>query len=332
MIHRSRLTALLLAASGIAFSARAQADPTEADKAASRTVFAKGKEAMAANKLDEACPAFEESQRIWATAGGALNVGACEEQRGNLATAYGAYSDAVSLARKAGDGAREEEGARRAKLLEPRLSMLVLAVPPASRIVGLVVTRDGHDAGPGQWGIALPVDPGDHTVEATAPGRVAWKAIVRVESRPGSMTVDVPALGPAPPATIADNPPSARSFWSVQRGVGLGIGAVGVVGIVIGSVFGAKAMRKNSESDPHCIPSEYLHCDSQGIALGEDAFKAAGVSTAGFILGGAGLVGGTIVFLTAPSGAPKSAGLASRLAARPMAGSRTGGLLLSGEW
>jgi hypothetical protein len=68
------------------------------------------------------------------------------------------------------------------------------------------------------------------------------------------------------------------------------------------------------------------------VALGEDAFGAAAVSTAGFVAGGVGLVGGTILFLTAPSAPAKSTSGSLRFEAQPIVGFGVAGLSLRGVW
>jgi len=93
-----------------------------------------------------------------------------------------------------------------------------------------------------------------------------------------------------------------------------------------------KAANKNAESLPHCQPNNSKLCDAVGVALGEDAFGAAAVSTVGFIAGGAGLVGGTILFLTAPSGPAKSTTARPRFEAAPIVGFGVGGASLRGVW
>jgi hypothetical protein len=339
MANRSRLPTLLLALSGITVCAPAQAEPTEADRAASRTLFTRAREAMEAKKLDEACPAFVESQRMWPTASGALNIGNCEELRGNLATAYGAFSDAAGMARRASDKAREEEGSQRANLLKSKLSMLTVDVAAANRIEGLVVKRDGREAGAGQWGIAVPVDPGEHTVEASAPGRTAWKTTVRVEPKPGVISVDVPALALAPVVAAQPDAPAARageaetagSSWSTQKTAALVVGGAGVVGVALGAIFGVKAIGKKGDSEANCQPADPTRCNATGVALRQEEKSAGTIATISFIAGGVALAGGVVLFATAPAGAAKAAARI-RFEALPAVAGGDLGLTLRARW
>lgn len=339
MANRSALPALLLVLSCVTIGSSARADPTEADRAASRTIFAKAREAMEAKKLDEACPAFVESQRIWPTASGALNIGNCEEQRGNLATAYGAFSDAAGMARRAGDKSREEEGTQRASSLKPKLSMLTVEVSSPNRIDGLLVKRDGREAGPGQWGIAVPVDPGEHSIEASAPGRIAWTTTIRIEARPGSTTVEVPALAAAPapaPVAVAAIPQGGQdetsgSSWNAQKTAAVAVGGAGVVGIALEAIFGIKAIGKQKDSEANCRPEDPSRCNAMGLVLRQEEKSAGTISTISFIAGGVALAGGVVLFVTAPGRPAKPSG-GIRFEALPAVAGGDLGLTLRARW
>jgi hypothetical protein len=320
--------------SALAVTAPTWAQPSPTNKAASSAVFADAKSLMAAGHINEACPKFAEAQRLYPTAGTLLNLGDCFEHSKppRTASAWGAFKQAEVLARTNGDAGRQEEASQRALALEPVLSKVTIVVPPAARAKGLDVKWDGQSFGEGLWGTAIPVDEGPHLLEAGAPGRTNWTGNVLVRGNAGTVPVEIPALADAPPgaASVADNAP--LPYWNTQRSVAVGLGAVGLVGIVVGSIFGIKAANKNAESLPHCLPDNAKRCDAQGVALGDDALAAAKVSTISFVIGGAALVGGTIVFLTASSSTPKSKSGLRRIEARPSVGVGVGGLTLRGEW
>lgn len=304
---------------------RAYADATPANKAASAALFADAKRLVGEGHFVEACPKFEEAQRLYPTSGTLLNLGDCYEQMkpARTASAWGAFKQAEVLARNVGDTSRQEEAGRRAQVLEPALSKVTIALSPAARIPGLDVKWDGKSFGEGFWGTAFPVDAGEHAIEAGAPGKKSWTAKVLVRLNGGTVPVEVPGLDAAPLGAKTPDERAPQPFWSLQRSVGVGIGAAGLVSIVVGSIFGAKAGGKNSDSLPHCRPDDLTRCDSQGVALRGEAYSAATVSTILFIVGGAMTAGGTITFLTAPSSAPKI---------QPIVGVGFGGLTLRGSW
>jgi serine/threonine-protein kinase len=332
-MHRNRTylrsqfapSAAVLAAALVLTSAAA-AQPTPANKAASSALFTDAQALMAAGRVNEACPKFAEAQRLYPTAGTLLNLGDCFERSTptRTASAWGAFRQAEVAARNAGDAERQAEASRRALVLEPSLSKVTLDVPPPARAPGLEVKWDGNIVGEGMWGTAVPVDAGEHALEASAPGKRSWSRKLFVQPSGGTVSVPIPELPPAPIAAVpAPMPGAPQAGWSTQRYVGLGLGVVGVAGVVVGAIFGTKAAGKNTDSLPHCLPSDITRCDATGVGLRNDAFSAATVSTVAMLVGGAALVGGTITFLTAPSGTAKI---------QPVVGAGFGGLTLRGTW
>jgi serine/threonine-protein kinase len=281
---------------------------------------------IAAGRVNEACPKFAEAQRLYPTAGTLLNLGDCFERSTppRTASAWGAFRQAEVAARTNGDAGRQEEAIQRALALEPSLSKVTLVVPPPARVQGLEVKWDGQSVGEGMWGTAVPVDAGEHTIEASAPAKRSWTRKLLVQPNGGTVPVGIPELPPAPLAAVPGPGAGApEPSWSTQRYVGLGIGAAGIVGGIVGAIFGAKAAGKNSDSLPHCLPNDIKHCDATGVALRNDAFSAAEVSTILFIAGGAAVAAGTITFLAAPAGTAKI---------QPVVGVGFGGFTLRGTW
>jgi hypothetical protein len=317
-------TTVALAILGVASTAWAQ--PSPANKATSSAVFADAQALMAAGRVNEACPKFAEAQRLYPTAGPLLNLGDCFERSTppRTASAWGAFKQAEVLARNNGDVGRQGEALQRALALDPSLSKVTLVVPPPARVHGLELKWDGQSAGEGMWGTAFPVDAGEHTIEASAPAKRSWTRKFVVQPNGGTVPIPIPELPPAPLAAAPESGVGAvEASWSTQRYVGIGIGAAGIVGGIVGGIFGAKAAGKNSDSLPHCLPDDIKHCDPAGIALRNEAFSAAEVSTILFIAGGAAVVAGTITFLAAPAGTAKI---------QPVVGAGFGGLTLSGTW
>jgi serine/threonine-protein kinase len=339
MAKRARflLSTLILALLHLLISSEAHAAPP-ADEAAAEVLFNQATEAAIAGRLDEACPKFAEAQRLDPTAGTLLNLGKCEEQRGNLATAYGVYIAAEALARQDMDKKGREARARdAASKLAPRLSMLVITVPQGNRAEGIEVKRNGKVVGEGQWGASVPVDPGAITIEASAPGRKTWTTTVRVESKPGETRVDVPLLATASipsvaPTVDAGVAPPPESAWSGQKTAAVVVGGAGLIGVVLGSVFGVQAISRNSSSKDHCLPDAPNLCDAMGVDLRQQTKTAMTVSTVAFAMGGAALVGGVVLFLTAPSKDKGTRAKTARIEVSPVMVGSGGGVVLQGSW
>jgi hypothetical protein len=340
-MRHTRATSLTIMSAGALFAIAAPARAQ--DSATAQALFEQGKSLMAAGNYADACPKLEESQRLDPGGGTLLAMGLCYEGWGKTATAWADFNLALSQARKDARPERERAAEDHIHALEPKLSKLTITAPQPPP--GLQVTRDGTALGDAEWGTALPVDPGQHVIEATAPGKKTWNTKIDVEG-PGSTTeVTIPALedAPAPPpapaaggsestSTAPATPPQPESApasdGSTQRIVGLVLGGAGVVGIGLGSFFGAQSFSHWSDAKNACpnaaCPS--ASAATTGNSAANDAKTAADVSTVAFIAGGAALAAGAIIFFTAPSGPPKAGSL--RLV--PVVGWGSAGVSLAG--
>jgi hypothetical protein len=108
----------------------------------------------------------------------------CEERLGHLATAW-------SLLRKAAGVNYTDELGARITAIEPRLARMRVSAPMPLP-PGLVVTRDGTEI-TSLLELDIPVDPGDHMIEATAPGYTpfSYRATVRGEGTTTAVTVQL---------------------------------------------------------------------------------------------------------------------------------------------
>lgn len=289
----------------------------EAEKRAAEALFQDAKRLLQKGETREACAKFQESQRIDPAVGTLLFLGDCHESLGKTASAWSTFREAEALARRLGRGDRAEAARARAETLEAKL--VRLAVRVTAQQPGLVVREDGATLPPTLWGADVPVDPGEHLVEATAPGKKPYRVTVIVTA--ANVSVVVPALEdaappPPPPATssaelpprASESPPAARPPAPPEprahaKGpyVVLGVGALGVV---VGSVYGARAFAKWSASRDHCREGNV--CTRAGLGEIEDAKSAARVSTAAFAVGLVGVAAGG-AWLFVDTGRPRAA-------------------------
>jgi len=308
------LCAAAIAMNGIAL---AQSDETER-RAQAQTLFDDAQKLIAQRNFAAGCAKLEEVVKLQPGKIGALmELGECYEGWGKTASAWARYRMASDLAAKTGD-ARKADADTKIALLEPQVSRLLVLVPESMRwLGGLVIARDGVPLGPAGWGAAMPADPGAHEVSASAPGKKRWSTKVEL-TRPGmTITVTVAALEDAPKAVSASEMPSVRTAGYV-------VGALGLVGIGIGSVFGAQAASKRDEANNHC---DMDSCTDVGHALEQQAFGNAAVSSVSVIAGAALLAGGvTMVLWPSPKSAAATTGPAARIVVKP------GGMFLQGVW
>jgi serine/threonine-protein kinase len=305
------------------------AGATPQDLAAADALYNEATALMDKGKYAEACPKLVASQKLDPAIGTLLKLGGCFSRSGQTASAWASFHEAESLARKANDK-RAVDAARWAKELDDKLAKLVIEAP-----AGLQIQRDGTTLDAGLFGTALPVDPGEHRIEATAPGKQAWSTVVKIEPGPSVATVRVPALEALPPpvavplsaAPTVTTPPEKGSSWGTQKTVALVTGGVGAVGLAVGAAFGGLTLAKTSDAKGHCSGGSPLLCDPTGIDLHGSAKTSANIANVALALGGAAVIAGVVVFVTAPSGeAPEKSAL------RVTVGPSVGGAWLRGEW
>jgi hypothetical protein len=333
MRKQSSALCCIAALGALAAALPARADPTAADMAASEVLFNDARKLVNEGRINDACPKFEESQRLDPTAGTLLSLGDCYQRSSppRFASAWGAYRDAEAMARSAGDAARQQGAAQLAHAVEPLLSKVTITPTLTARVQGLDVKWDGRSFGAGLWGSALPVDAGEHTIEASAPGKKSWKATVQVPATAGTIYAEVPALADVPAETIRDNSPPP-GWWSTQRKIGVAVGGAGVVGTIVGSVFGAMTLIKTGDSKPHCTTTEIIRCDPVGLQLRSEAGTTAKISDVTFAIGGAALVTGIVLIVVGSPAAPAKPPAGLVVQAGPMVGASTAGFLFQGEW
>ncbi len=328
--------ALALGVALATLSAPTLAD-TPSDPAAAQTLFYDARNLMKQGKFAEACPKFEESLRLDEGIGTRFNLADCEEHLGRLATAWAGFLEVAGKARAAKQPDREKIARQRAQAIEPRLPKLVVDVEGGAP-EGFEVKRDGVLVGAAAWGTAIPVDPGQHTIVATAPGRQPWETRVQIaEAKTAHVAVprDLPAApvataaqpavsappaAPPPSASPPEPPPSQTQLTNAdglrdafpapenddpgkaQRIVGWTAGGLGLATLGVAGGFGLVSMNKHNDARAHCTGDV---CDSTGAGLREDAIRAGNVATGAAIGGGIGLALGAVLLLTAPSSSPR---------------------------
>jgi hypothetical protein len=279
-------------------------------RALAEVLFRQGRELMDQKRTAEACVKFAESLRLDVALGTSLNLAVCFETQGRLASAWSEYNRAASLARRSGDAARAEYAEQALARLEALLATLRVTLSPEARAVrDLKLELDGRELGTATLDTPIPLDAGSHVLVAKAEGYQPWSAQVQTtaESRamaltvPGLVLVPAPASSPvpvAPPEPRAPGRPKEPDRpLHTQRWLGLAAGGAGIAGVAVGSVFGIRALSKKAQRDDAC-PSR--GCSPAGIEADRDARDAASVANIAFATGGALLVAGGLLYITAP--------------------------------
>jgi serine/threonine-protein kinase len=280
---------------------RADTHPGSAsDRAAAQVLFDEGRALMEKRRFEAACAKFAESFGLDPGIGTQLNLAACYERVGRTASAWINFVEAAASARKAGQAQRVEVATQRAAALEPGLVRLTIVV--AKPATGMAIRRNADVVGQAQWGTAVPVDPGKHSIRVEAPGKRPWRKTVTVDASNPGVELEVPVLAdapPPPPPEVAEPTPTGSDASQMVAGIalsGLGVGAV-----ALGAGFGVAALGDNDESLRYCLPADDNQCSPEGVALRDDAITSATISTVAFAAGGAMLLTGIILWATAPS-------------------------------
>ena len=300
--------------------------PSDGDKVAAEALFEDGRRLAEAGKYPEACPKFADSQRLDASAATLLNLANCLEKVGRTATAWATFKQAGSLASATGRSDYVATADRRAQALFAKLARLIVNVPHAT--VAMVVKRDNAVLEHSEWGSPIPIDAGPHLLIATAPGYVPWTSTVdiaqdgievsvvvpQLEALAGSVSSTAPPLSAESSSTetqnlaVDSNPHQAeapRHSLGGRRVLGLVVGSAGLVSLGMGAVFGAVAVSKYHASLGACEWDNTNACEPQMVtqvaAERSDARTAANVATWTLGAGAAGLIGGAVIWFTAPA-------------------------------
>jgi hypothetical protein len=293
--------AILLCAS----LARAQSASDVA--ATARELFDRGRSLMESKSYQEACPKFEESQRLDPGGGTLLNLALCHELTGKTATAWAEFVEGLRLARRDNRADREELAQAHVAALQPKLSRLRLIVPIETRVPNLVIRRNGIELGEAAWGDAIPVDPGEQVLEVLAPGRVAAHLTITVSADGETREVAIAPLEPdviatrapsVPPTNTITNPipPTQKpevDHASSRRWVGGIFAGTGVAAFGVAAYLAVRAVELNHEAERDC-------CGPRSVPESQRALRYADASTA-VDIGGLVLAGlGAYLFLSSP--------------------------------
>ncbi len=270
----------------VAFAAVAIAGPSSQERA--DALFKKGKTLLGQQQYKEACAAFEESNKLDAQVGTVLNLALCFEGWGKVASAQHWYLEAEKLAAIKSDAKRGAAARQRADALTPRIPKIRFAGLPDILPADLVVTLDGGPLGLDALRAGVSVDPGPHAVAYTVEGAKKTIKLEVSESTSKEIKLDLPA----PEVVQPDHSGSGSASGSGGgRDTPLGPPRVALA-------FKARS-DYNSAFDAHC---DATGCDDTGFKQTHDARSTANIATVICAIGGAAVVTGVVVWLTAPRG------------------------------
>lgn len=317
------LVFLVVATTARGAGAQTAPKPSSEDVAQAAALFKEAKALAQAEKLGPACDKFAESQRLDPHLGTLIYLATCHELLGKTASAWAEFNRAADLATKSNESSREQLARSHATALEARLSKIV--VQARVRTPDMRIEINGHPRDPAMLGDPLPVDPGEYTIRASAPGYSDWVRTISVPSGPTTVEVDVPALTALPTAAPVQAPEAPRAPAPIEpapgqpaedrpavepksgggwRTVGFVSAAAGLAGVGLGTYFGLTAFAYKHRADTEC---KGLACSPQGLADHNSENGDATLSTISFGVGLAALAAGTFMVLSSPRSTPSTA-------------------------
>ncbi|MFO0613008.1 MAG: hypothetical protein U0414_10490 [Polyangiaceae bacterium] len=297
---------------------------------ASDPAFDEGRKRLEAGDYAGACAKFQETWDSAHSPGKAFNLSVCEEKQGHLRRAQSWMREGMLLLAK--DDDRLSGAVERVQTLEKRLPYMKIVVSaptdggPVDSPIALV------DDQPVAASEAVPVDPGRHVVKLSAAGRANATVEITLEEgerkdvpiAPGALDTkkeDTPVT--PPPAKIEPSPPAPSAG---QRIAGFVIGGVGLA--TLGGALGMAFLANSTHDD-------FEEAKSAGQPTGDIADKGRTVNVVeGALLGigGAALVTGVIVVLTAPKAGPSKPASVADIRVVPSLGPKGGGAWILGQF
>ncbi|MEP7126800.1 MAG: hypothetical protein ABJE95_38070 [Byssovorax sp.] len=298
---------------------------------------------MAAGQSEAACPKFAASQKLDPGMGTKFRLAECYEKVGKTASAWALFLEIGDEARSTKRPEREEIARTRAAALAPKLARMNILVAPASAsLPGLVVLRDGTTLDSAISGVALPVDPGEHVLRATAPGKIAWESKPVVAQPSKTVEVTVPALEDQPRVAVATiTPPDSPAIERRSLVPLVLLGGVAVVTAAFGGIMlglsGGKANDANAQAaslkGARCVAPPGTNTNAACTTLVNTAKSADSLHNAGVgMFVGAGVLGAAaITYLLLPPRVAKKPSTTG-LRATPVVGPDGAALLVSGSF
>jgi hypothetical protein len=331
--------ALAVGLLGLAGPAFAQ---TDEQRAGARTLATEGAQAFNEGRFKDAVDLFGKAESLVHAPPHLLFTARAHAKLGQFVKAREAYLKIVKeqLAPNAPQAFRDAQAAaeEERKQVEPHIGRLTIKVEGAEGAKDLVVAVDGQPIPLVLLGVPQPMDPGDHTITATATGfkgapvtaslkdagqaAVSLKMEVDSSVPPPVVASTSTATGPSPTSPPTNAPPSDRgaggnSAMRIGSYVGFGVGAVG---IALGTVFVMKSSSKRKAADDATSDLEKVgstiggRCSVAGGTcrgdipqaqkvgeLDDQARSAKTVGIVGYVVGGLGVATGVTLFVLSRS-------------------------------
>ncbi len=292
---------------------------TQSGSADPEKLFADASALAEQGKFAEALVKFEEAQRLDPGIGTQFNIAVCYEKLGKLATAWRNFESVRQLAQASGKKQREEAARVKLAAITPRLSGYVLRAE--EKASDLVVRIDGVIVAKSSWSF-WPVDPGVHTIEASASTKKPWSMQRNTPPEGTKEDIVIPALDVVEGKTVL----VTKETTNTRRTIGYVLGGVGVLGAAGATITGLMLLSARSTADQHCTPKcidsagNFDQTGADAVSLGKTLLPINAIAWGVAVVG---IGGGAYLIFTSPKKTTSSA-LAPVLAPNVLGASATG--------
>lgn len=234
-------SSLLLAASGVTEIARAAgpAQPVATDSdllKVAREQFAEALALQTAGDWAGALTLLNQVAAVRPTPQVRFNIALCEERLGRLVAALGDYQLAAADAEMQNAELVQKEVEARLSALNARIPRVVLK--RGSGAEAATIALDGVVLGDSVVNQPLPVDPGPHLVEASAPGYVPFRQTLRLaEQQTQTIVMNLEPV-PRKPEPLPPPRPDEVVTLPALRTAGYVVGGAGIASLIAsGAMF-----------------------------------------------------------------------------------------------
>lgn len=268
----------------------AQADDKVSDtRAQAQALVGEANELVVDGRYVEALARLEEAFAIYPSPAIHVSIGTTLRQLGRNADAAAAYERYLAASPT---GPTADEVRRILIEIDATVSRLTVRV----KTVGAQIRLDTKILGEGPFDATLRVDPGEHTLVVEAPG---MRPFVMPLTLSAAERRDVQAE-PLPDTVVTRSEVVEVASGEAQRTAGIVVGSVGIAGLAVAAITGGLAIYSDARASEHCDAVLTHVCDARGVELGEEATTLATAAWVALGVGSALLVGGLVLYFTAP--------------------------------
>ena len=213
---------------------------------------------MESGSINEACIAFEQSERLESKAGTLLNLAGCYERASRWEDAYRTFEAARQAARARQRPDWEAVASEHLGALRAKVSTVTLDLAARPDLDGARMSIDGRDLDRGEIERGLVLGPGPHLLRVERPGyHAAEQTIVTppdalVRPPPLHRDVAVANVGPAPER--AAPAPGRKTAGIVVAGGGAGALGLALASALVASGALSEAKKACTSYPDRCAP------------------------------------------------------------------------------